>query len=257
MALIAQYFFESNLLDETANNNDGTKNTTGTEVYADGVVGQGFSFNGSTDIKIGDTPFDFERTDPFSISTWIKTTSVNVDDYIFGKNTGAKGYQMLLQDTNNEIRVRLSNTTGSSNRILIDTLGVNVRDGNWHNIVMTYDGSSLASGVNIYVDSILVTKSVINDTLTSTILNNTEFVIGNQEESVTTTYFDGQQDFFSIYDNELTAEEVIDKYVDEGLTVIAPRLPDVSVLPVTVLEGAMIRVKGKAYVGNEGVWQRL
>jgi len=255
MTLIAQYFFEGDLLDETANNNDGTINGGGTEVYADGVVGQGFSFNGSTDIKIGDTPFDFERTDPFTISTWIKTTSVNVDDFIFGKNTGNIGYQMFLRITNNELRVRISNAAG--NRILLDSVGVNVRDGEWHQIVQTYDGSSTAAGVTIYVDSIPVTKSVVNDTLTASILNNTEFVIGNQEESVTTKYFSGQMDFFSIYDNELTAEEVIDSFVDEGLAIIAPRLPDISSLPVTVLEGAMIRVNGKPFIGDSGVWRRF
>lgn len=255
MVLIAQYFFEGDLLDETINNNDGTKNAGGTEIYADGVIGQGFSFNGSTDIKIGDTPFDFERTDPFTISTWIKATSISVDNFIFGKNTGATGYQMVMRGGSNEIRVRLSNA--ANNRIVIDTLGVNILDGDWHQIVMTYDGSSLASGVNIYVDSIPVSTSVVDDNLTLSILHNTEFVIGNQEESVTTKYFAGQQDFFSIYDNELTAEEVIDSYVDEGLAIIAPRFPNVSVAPATVIEGAGIRINGKLFVGHEGIWQRV
>lgn len=255
MVLIAQYFFEGDLLDETVNNNDGTLNAGGTETYAAGVLGQGFSFDGSTEIALADTPFDFERTDPFSIAVWIKTTSVNVDDFIFGKNTGAAGYQMHLRTTNNEIRVRISNAGG--NRILLDTVGVNVRDGEWHHIVLTYDGSSLASGVNVYVDSIASTKSVVNDTLTSSILNNTDLVIGNEEKDVTTKFFTGAMDYVGIYDNELTSVEVADLFVNEGLLIIAPKLPNVSATPATVVEGAMIRINGKAYIGDDGVWRRF
>jgi len=255
MVLIAQYFFEGNLLDETINNNDGTKNAGGTEVYADGVVGQGFSFNGSTEIALADIPFDFERTDSFSIAVWIKTTSVNVDDFIFGKNTGATGYQMHLRTTNNEIRVRISNAAG--NRILLDTVGVNVRDGEWHHIVLTYDGSSLASGVNIYVDGIVSTKSVVNDTLTLSILNNTDLVIGNEEKDVTTKFFTGSMDSVGIYDNELTSVEVSDLFVNEGLLINGVKLADVSVLPSTVIEGLLIKSNGKIFIGDNGVYRRI
>lgn len=255
MALIAQYLFESDILDETANNNDGTINGGGTEIYVAGVDGQGFRFNNLTDISIGDTPFDFERTDTFSIAAWIKTNTDNVDDFIFGKISGQQGYQMHLRTTNNEIRFKLANS--NSNRILMDTVGVNVRDGKWHHIVMTYDGSSAASGVTIYVDGDAVTTSTVADTLTLTTLHNTEFVIGNQEHLVSSKFFTGRMDYFEIYDNELTSVEVTDLFVNEGLPINTVKLSSVSALPSTVLEGIMIRVKGKVFIGNDGVWQRL
>ena len=124
------YQFEDNLLDSTGNTNTGTINIGGTETYITGIDGQAFDFDGLTHIETADTPFDFERDDSFSISTWFKTDVTGVSDFIFGKINGAgAGYQLLFL-TDDEIRFRLSNS--GADRVMVDTVGINVRDGNWH-----------------------------------------------------------------------------------------------------------------------------
>jgi len=89
----------------------------------------------------------------------------------------------------------------------MDTVGIDVRDGNWHHVALTYDGSSSASGVTIYVDGAPVTLTTVNDTLTSTILNDASLLIGNQHAS-TSRFFTGQMDNVRVYNFELSNGQV-------------------------------------------------
>ena len=200
---VAYYKFEDNLLDSSGNGNDFT--VTGVTTFvAETIDGKAFSFDGATHIVTDDAPFDFDKADPFSIATWFKTSTTGVNEFIFGKTSGAKGYQMLLFN-DDEIRLRISNSVG--NRILMSTVGADVRDGNWHHIALTYDGSSSASGVTIYIDGAQATTTTINDTLSSSILHNNKLVVGNQQESAT-SYFTGQMDNVQVYGFELTDVQV-------------------------------------------------
>ena len=253
MTLIAQYLFEDNLLDETANNNDGTLNGGGTATYPAGVDGTSLLFNGATYVGIGDTNFDFERTDTFSFAAWFRTNNNDINENLFGKTSTDTGYQILLTQ-DNELEVILSNS--ASNRIIVDTSGIAVRDDNWQHMTVTYDGSSDASGVNIYVNGQLVTMTVVEDTLTSSILHNDDLVIGSIGESES-QFFDGDMDYVSIYDNELTAQDIINAFVTEGVTVKALKFLDSTVFPSTVVEDAVIKVDGKFYIGEDSNWVRM
>jgi len=81
----------------------------------------------------------------------------------------------------------------------------NYIDGNWHNVVGTYDKQNL----KIYVDGVLknTSSSFTSDILYSGTLN---FLIGFHAES--TTYFEGKIATTSLYNRALTATEVLQNY---------------------------------------------
>ena len=81
----------------------------------------------------------------------------------------------------------------------------NYVDGNWHNVVGTYDKQNL----KIYVDGVLKTTS---NSFTSDILYSGDllFIIGFHAES--TTYFEGKISTTSLYNRALTATEVLQNY---------------------------------------------
>jgi len=63
----------------------------------------------------------------------------------------------------------------------IDVAGFNnVADGNMHFIGATYDGSSKAAGVKLYVDGASEQSYAINDTLVGSSASNGPMIIGNQ-----------------------------------------------------------------------------
>lgn len=182
-------------LDSTAGNNDGTiANATAVAGAIDGAA----DFNGTTaQIEMAnETNFDFERTDTFTISTWIKgTADPTTTQSIYAKqadNGGSdQGIIIAVGGTvaGDPYRIRL-NSSGTS--------GIEVRfprsnDTNWHHIAVTYSGSSAASGVLMYLDSVAQTPTVSVDNLTTTILNNTVVSVGYRKYTAS-LYFVGSLD---------------------------------------------------------------
>lgn len=153
-------------------------------------------------INTADSPFDFERTDAFSLHGWFKNSSG--DDCLFGKILATnpwRGYQMEL--VTGTIRFLLYNSPG--NLIDISTTASTFGDGAWHAITTTYDGSSAASGVTIYIDNSSQATSTSSDALSATILNNINLTLGSEEGK---GYFGGSITDFAVYSVELTAQEV-------------------------------------------------
>ena len=197
------YTFDNNVNDSFGTNNG---LVTGTTLYTGGVYGPAFNFNGATSISTADAPFDFDRTNPFTLS-FLTKYSGNAITLIAdkGPNTGP-GYTIRTL-TDGNLRFILRSTIG--NEIRVDTSSP-TNDNNWHNIVMSYDGSSTAAGLSIYVDGNLVPKVVGSDTLTASILNNDPLIIGSLATG--TNYFTGSIDEVQIWNVELSSNDVTNLY---------------------------------------------
>jgi len=199
---ISHYRFEQNVLDSEGGNH-GT--VTGTETYVPGQKAFAFDFDGSTHIETADTPFDFTKDDAFSLAAWVQTSTSGATDVLIGKLApGGIGYQVHLTG-GNEIRFKIGSSV--TNSIMVDTVGATIRDGIFHHIAVTYDGSSSASGVEIYIDGTLSKTSTVKDTLTGVTTNAESLVIGNQRDTAK-FFFTGQIDDVLIFNNELTAAQV-------------------------------------------------
>lgn len=151
---------------------------------------------------------DFERTVPFSQSCWIKTSDVSGGlKAIMGKHTPAttfRGYDVTMSA--GQVFVFFRSSFSPSNELIMNTT-TTVNDGAWHNIIVTYDGSSAPAGVHIYIDGVDETLVTFANTLSATIRNTQDYAIGARGATATTgvNFFLGNVDEAAILDIELTS----------------------------------------------------
>lgn len=161
-------------------------------------------------IDMGDVaPFRFERTNTFSLSVWLKTSSASAQAVFSkrGSGTSDPGYLVQIKSTSGKIQFIVS---GSGNEIDVQGQDNVVNDGNWHFVAVTYDGSSTAAGTKIYVDNVVQTKQVNSDTLSSSILNTRAFKVG--VKGTASSDFDGNIDEPAVWSKELTVSDVSSVY---------------------------------------------
>ena len=81
----------------------------------------------------------------------------------------------------------------------------------WTNIVLTYDGSGLASGINYYKNGVLQSSAVIQDNLQNNTIVNTEDAFLSAFSGVS-SFLLGNQDEFAIYRTELSSADALAIY---------------------------------------------
>lgn len=172
------------------------------------------NFDGTNDtvsLGAGSEPtFDFERTSPISISAWVKTTN-GLQQAIFSKQDNVSpnsGFELHMRNTGALRFNFFSNTSGA---LQVETgLGSRINDGNWHYVVSTYDGTSLPTGVKIYIDGISQSLATVTNTLTTSALNNITAHIGSRNNLA--NYFNGSIDSLAIFGRVLTSSEVLSNF---------------------------------------------
>ncbi len=169
-------------------------------------------FDGLDDyIEISDNEnFVLERTNNISLSGWINVNSYSLTrtEHILGKysNPPARGYYFSIVD--GKIRFSLQ-SIGGGNGLGVTTVNrINLQQ--WYYVTTTYNGSSLASGVNIYINGVNVPTSIEFDSLTGSIVNPTSLKIGGLVTP--SRYFDGKISSVKIYNRELTQGEITQNY---------------------------------------------
>jgi len=160
-------------------------------------------------VTMGDT-LDFERTDAFSLSAWIKRGSTGVNDSIVSKMESSGSYRgyFLYITSSNKIRFILRNVNTTSNRLFVDSTS-SITSGNWNHILVTYDGSSSGSGVKIYINGVSDTVTT-SGTLSATILNSSPFNIGARNSN--SLFATATIDEVSVFNTELSASNVTSIY---------------------------------------------
>jgi Concanavalin A-like lectin/glucanases superfamily len=196
--------------DETANNRPGTYVGSPT-LGVPGPFNDSFGValnNASTDHiqRNSEAAFDFERTDAFTMEIWMKWGASSSAIYSpFAKNGGGpayQGYQLNVNsDSNNVNRLGhisfwLMNTLTGNNQIRVgaDDVLDSYHDDRWHHFIATYDGSSQASGVQLYVDAKVLNMTIAINTLTATMKTAAALSIGRADSS-----FVGQVSEAAIY----------------------------------------------------------
>ena len=171
-----------------------------------------FTFDGSTDfISMGDV-LDTSDTgaDPLSLSLWFKTTDSSTQ-VLVGKqnpNFAFEGYSIAIVSVN-KIYFNIGSYTGNKYIQLRSATISSISDGNWHHLVVTYDGSRAASGVNIYLDDSPLGLSIGKDVPPEATQNTQDFMIAARGTSSSNTLrFDGNIDEVAYFTSELSASDV-------------------------------------------------
>ena len=152
-----------------------------------------FTFDGSNDYLDFGNSADV-RLFNGTISAWVKTSNAG------GGFRGimAKQYAYALFYSDN-VLVAYDWNTGATR-----STSVNIADGNWKNVVMTFQ-SAVSNGTRVYINGSLVL------TTTMTWVNDTQSLYGGAEASAG-QYAACSGAIFSLYNRVLTAAEVLQNY---------------------------------------------
>lgn len=172
-----------------------------------GVVGKGVELTGDDGLPL--SLGNFHRYEPFSISLWMNTPDLQERAVVFHRSrawtdAGSRGYELLLDEGHlNAALVHFD--PGNSLRIRTKSL---LPTNCWQHVVLTYDGSSRASGLNLFVNGQRAEVDVIRDVLTKEITGG-----GGDNITIGARFRDrgfarGQVDEFRVFSRELTLIEV-------------------------------------------------
>lgn len=192
---------------------------------------------------------DFERHQAFSATAWIKGGAQ--DSTVVGDMVQSEGYQGW------ELHVGTEDNGGSAQSVTVwlandypaSAVQVNasvpVLDSQWHQVAFTYDGSSTAAGVKIYIDGIPVATTTGLDSLGANI-SNAGFAplnIGTRMNGANHT-FTGSIDEVALFNHELSAAEMNSVFHSGVESVTFPYIADTVPLPgqsVTALDSADVK----------------
>lgn len=222
--LLAHFAFEQMEENRIENQADETSPAKASDNprLVEGKNGQGLQLSGDNNVTFKPGG-DFSRNQPFSISMWIKPNEDFERAVILHRSrawtdSGSRGYELLIEEgrlsaalihfwPGNAMRVV------SSEKLAVDQ---------WTHIGFTYDGSSKASGMRLYIDGDLAAAEVVRDKLTKHIDGADGFGGGDARDVAIGQRFrdigfkDSAVDELRIYDREIAALEMKAVYIQDA-----------------------------------------
>jgi hypothetical protein len=192
-----------------------------------GKVGRAVKLTG--DDAIGAKVGNFPRWQPFSVALWMNTPDEKDRAVVFHRSrawtdAASRGYQLLIEDgrlsaslihfwPGNAIRVRTR-----------DKIATN----QWLHVAITYDGSSQAAGLKIFVNGKPADCEVVRDNLYKNITGGGGDHIAIGERFRDRGFTNGLVDEFQVFDRRLTAIEIAQLHDGESLTKLLAAKRDTS-----------------------------
>jgi hypothetical protein len=184
-------------------------------IFRDGVAGKAFYFDDTNRGVLGTDVGYFERTQPFSLDFWILAAQVYEDSAVLNNreedNSGNAGYQLNLEQ--NRLRFDVMHSRGGNMIRVLTKSAVPVKQ--WTHVTVTYDGSSQARGVALYINGVRSDVEVLSDNLTRTIIPNGGGTLGSEYLGLQfgkrfrmTTMKDGAIDEIRVFKKALTPLEI-------------------------------------------------
>ena len=183
--------------------------------YGQGKVGRSLRYNDETQVVFPPTTVGyFERYEPFSYSFWLKVPERYPLATVFYHSEihryGYQGYDMLLKD--NRVNFRLSHNFPHDAISVMSTEKLPLNT--WNHIVVSYDGSSKARGVSLYINGKKSVLDVEYDHLVKNIRQQYSIHKGPirgltlGEKVLDRTMPRGEVDEFHVFSDVLSAPEV-------------------------------------------------
>ena len=152
---------------------------------------------------------DFTRNQPFTIALWLKAPRAFERAVIFHRSqawtdSGSRGYELLIEQGRLSVGL-IHFYPGNAIRVVAkDPLTID----SWKHVTVSYDGSSQAAGVKLYVDGQLAACDIVRDCLTKNMHDGgvKDLTIGQRFRDV--GFKDGQVDEFQVFNRDLTELEV-------------------------------------------------
>lgn len=181
--------------------------TSGANTLVEGKSGKAIQLTGDDAVKLEFG--NFTRHEPFSIALWMWAPDLKERAVVFHRSrawtdAGSRGYELLLEDgkpswalihfwPGNAIRIRTKES------IPLET---------WTHVAVSYDGSSRAAGLRIFVNGKPADFDIVRDNLTKNITGGGGDNIAIGERFRDRGFKGGRVDEFRVFKRELTEFEV-------------------------------------------------
>jgi hypothetical protein len=214
--LIAEFPFKDSL-DDKVQPSTPAKLLSGKAVYAPGQIDRAIDLNDEAHLSFGHAGA-FSSSKPFSVAMWLKAGGPSgmtiLQRYEKSPKEGP-GYEIALDycnEKNCNIIVRLRNNGPDSGIEVKSTEGIkfsaNPDQGevneHWDHVIVSYDGSGRARGVQVYINGRPAGLTVSLDKLSTASFEGGDLQIGNKDWG---TPYKGQLSDLRIYDRRLYAVE--------------------------------------------------
>ena len=169
-----------------------------------GKVGDALKFDGENSVTI-DKVANFKRSDPFSFSFWLNIPEERDEIVVMhhqqaGSDAGYNGYQFILENGHASFGL-IHFWPGNALKVRTrEKLPLN----EWVHVIITYDGSSRASGVKIFRDGREAGLEVVRDSLYKDFANSMPLTLAARFRG--RGFKDGMIDELKIYNRCLTAD---------------------------------------------------
>ena len=207
--LAAHYAFNDNLSDALSRH-DG-KVVRGEVIYEDGPTGKAAEFSGETEVNFGQAG-DFGAHEPFALGLWVNVYGLKGSVVLQKRDPSLNwaGYELGFDDVaytgrhlrNLRLFVRLAARWPDS-AMEVRTKDRVPMDGS-HHVLLNYDGSGKAAGLQLYVDGKMWPTEIAKDALGGDFRTSAGLQMGNKN---TGGLFQGQIDDLRIYARTLTETE--------------------------------------------------
>ena len=183
-------------------------------IIVPGIRGEAFEVSDYNAVVLGENVGWYDRTDAFTIDVFIHPDTLYEDAMLFTHSEewrlGLRGYTLHLED--NQIVFRMAHSFPQNALQVRGGIKAPVRE--WTRVTVTYDGSSKASGVAIYLNGLLVPAVIERDNLYKGILFTPDIhtygfkgiQLGHRDKF--TPFKKGRVDEFSVFERALTPLEV-------------------------------------------------
>jgi len=196
--------------DDFANGLGAASHSAGTNLeFQAGVLGQAPVFDGTQHVEASLERFDPDQ--PWTIGFWLRTS-------------GALGCPLSkIEPQGNRRGIEVLLTKGALKIQLIHRWGVDgievatqraISSGNWHHVVIRYDGSRAASGVQVFIDGEADELKVVRDTLSGTLRNTEPLRVGRRDSGLG---FYGSIDAVRVLQQAVAAPEIKDWYWNQRI----------------------------------------
>ena len=173
-----------------------------------GVDGQAVRLSGDDEIKAA-KGFAFERCDPFSLHLWVRAEQHHDRAVILHRSrawtdSASRGYELLVEDGKPSAAL-VHFWPGNAIRVVTkEPLPLN----RWTSVGITYDGSSRAEGLRMFVDGQFAPVTIVRDGLTKTMVSTHVNAIGIGARFRDRGFTHGAVDELTVFERQLSQLEV-------------------------------------------------
>lgn len=189
--------------------------------WTKGRFGNAVKLDGETMIRL-ERRAEYERTNSFSYGGWVWKSAATTGAFIAKMVEAQKhrGYDLLLAE-DGSVQVHLIHSW-PENALKVTTKN-KIDLHQWNHIFVTYDGSSKAEGIRVYVNGESWPVVIEQDSLTGTIKNDTSLRTGSRDPGNLLT---GIVDEIRAYPRRLNQEEITALYQEHPLEKILTLEPN-------------------------------